>query len=181
MGINLGVITLCSLLLRAEIKAGERRLERMSRGARIASLRIEDAATRQVLLLKDLRGRSRVVLVAGTVEKVSEAMSRAEKVKEGLSSSNILIVPYIVGSAEATDASMRSWRMQPYAPDEWQKWYEGEQDVAKVRLGAKAEDVLVVIVRLDGKVGARSVGAPMWERLVDEIAKMPVSDQYGKP
>lgn len=182
VAINLAVVTVCSLLIRAEIKAGERRLERMSRGARIASLRIEDSATRQVLLLKNLRGRSRVVLVAGTAEKVLEAMSRAEKVKEGLSTSNILIVPYIVSAAGAADASMRSWRMQPYASDEWQKWYKGEQDVAKVRLGAKAEEVLVVIVRLDGKVGARSVGVvPMWDRLIDEIAKMPVRDQYGKP
>lgn len=181
MAINLGVVTICSLLLRVETKAGERRLERMSRGARIASLRIEDSATRQVLRLKDLRGRTRVVLAAGTEEKVLEAMSRAEEVKEGLSKSNLLIVPYIVSSTDAADASLRSWRMQPYAPDEWRKWYEGERAVAKARLGAKAEEVLVVIVRLDGKVGARSVGAPMWEKLIDEIAKMPVRDQYGKP
>lgn len=164
-----------------EVRAGERRLERMSRGARIASLRIQDSATQQVLQLKDMRGRTRVVLVAGSEDKVLEAMSRAEDVKKGLSESNLIIVPYVVNPTEASERAMRSWRMQPYAQDDWRKWCEGERNVARVRLGAKAEEVLVVIVRLDGKVGARSVGAPTWQKLIDEISKMPVRDQFGKP
>lgn len=175
------MITVCALLLRAEVRAGERRLERMSRGARIASLRVQDSVTQQVLRLKDLRGRTRVVLVTGTEDKVVDAMSRAEAVKSGLSESNLIIVPYILSPTNASEEAMRSWRMQPYAQDEWNKWYEGERDVARARLGAKAEEVLVLIVRLDGKVGARSAGAPAWQNLIEEISKMPVRDQHGKP
>lgn len=177
----MGVIGICALLLRLELKAGERRLDRMSRGARIGSLRIEDSATRQVLQLKELRGRTRVVLVAGTAEKVLEAMTNAEEIKENLSQSNLLIVPFIVDSREITEISMRSWRMRPYITDEWRKWYEGEKEVLKARIGSKAGEVLVVIVRFDGKVGARSVGVPMWIRLIEEVKKLPTRDQYGKP
>lgn len=172
---------ICAVLLRLELKAGERRLERMSRGARIGSLRIEDSATRQVLQLKELRGRTRVVLVAGTVEKVSEAMANAEKVKENLSQSNLLIVPFVVDPKGESEVALRSWRMRPHIREEWRKWYKGERDVLKARLGSKAGEVLVVIVRFDGKVGARSVGVPMWNRLIEEVKKLPTRDQYGKP
>jgi len=180
VAINLTVVTVCALLLRSETKAGERRLERMSRGARIASLRIEDAVTRQILRLKDLRGRSRVVLVAGTAAKVREAMANAEEAREGLSKSNLLIIP-LVADGSSSEISETNWRMQPFGKDDWLKWYEGERDIAKARLGAKADEVLVIIIRLDGKVGARSAGAPLWTKLIDEIARMPLRDQYGKP
>eukprot|EP00177_Eucheuma_denticulatum_P007558 GFKZ01013763.1.p3 GENE.GFKZ01013763.1~~GFKZ01013763.1.p3 ORF type:complete len:154 (-),score=19.93 GFKZ01013763.1:1623-2084(-) len=153
----------------------------MSRGARIGNLRIEDSATRQVLQLKDLRGRSRVVLVAGTAEKVEEAMSATEDIKDSLTQSNLMIVPFVTDSGEDTEKAMRFWRMRPYSDTEWGKWYQTERDVIKARLGAKAGEVLVIIVRLDGKVGARSVGSPMWIKLVDEIKRLPKRDQYGKP
>lgn len=181
VAVNLGVIGLCALLLRFETKAGERRLDRMSRGARIGSLRIEDSATRQVLQLKDLRGRSRIVLVAGTGKKVQEAMSTAEDIKDSLAQSNLVIVPFITDSNEETQRAMRFWRMRPYSEAGWGKWYQTEREVIKARLGAKAEEVLVIIVRLDGKVGARSVGSPMWLKLIEEIKRLPKRDQYGKP
>lgn len=179
MAVNLTVVALCAALLRFENKAGERRLERMSRGARIASLRIEDSVTRQIVRLKDLRGKTRVVLVAGASDNVVETMKSAEPLKDNLSKSNLLIVPFISGEDE--NVNVRNWRMQSYGKDEWSRWYESEREVAKARLSGKPDDVLVVIVRLDGKVGARSVGVPMWPKLIEEIAGLPQRDQYGKP
>lgn len=181
VAINLGVVGICALLLRLEVKAGNRRLERMSRGARIGGLRIEDSATRQVLQLKELRGRTRVVLVAGSGKRVSESMAAAEKLKKDLSRSNLLIVPFIADSSADSESTTRFWRMQPYIREVWRKWYEGERGILKARSGAQSGDVLIVIVRLDGKVGARSVGAPMWTRLIEEVRKLPNRDQYGKP
>lgn len=163
-----------------ETKAGERRLERMSRGARIASLKVEDAVTRQVVQLKDLRGRIRVVLVAGKKEFVTKAMTDAEEVKEGVSQSNLLIIPYVVDGDEK-EMDLKNWRMTPFVNEEWKRWYDAECEVAKGKLKEKVEDILVVIIRLDGKVGARSAGAPMWNKLIEEIAKLPKKDQFGKP
>lgn len=174
------MIALFTFLLRLETKAGERRLERMSRGARIASLKVEDAVTRQVVQLKDLRGRIRVVLVAGKKEYITKAMSDAEEVKDGISKSNLLIVPYVTDGDEK-EIDLRNWRMTPFANEEWKRWYDAECEVAKGKLEDKVKDILVVIIRLDGKVGARSAGAPMWSKLIDEIAKLPKKDQFGKP
>lgn len=174
-------MALCAFLLRTETKAGERRLERMSRGARIANLRVEDTVTRQVLPLKALRGRSRIVLIAGKGAKVLEAMDSAMEQKESLSKSNLLIVPFITNNEDSLTLTSKSWQMQPYGTGDWKKWFNGEVDVAKARLGPRADEILVVIIRLDGKVGGRSVGAPMWTRLVAEISRLPKRDQYGKP
>lgn len=181
MAINLSVVAVCALLLRAETKAGERRLERMSRGARIANLRIEDAVTRQVIRLKDVRGRSRVVLVAGAFDAVSEAMQRAEEVRDGLSKSNLIIIPVVMSSESSSDIMQKNWRMTPFGIEEWKKWYQAEKDNAKAKLEKKADSLLVLIIRLDGKVGARSFGTPVWTKLIDEIANMPLRDPYGKP
>lgn len=153
----------------------------MSRGARIANLRVEDAATRKVMPLKELRGRSRVVLVAGNEEKVLETMASAAEQKEGISKSNVLIVPFVADGERNSKGKMRPWKLQPYGTEDWMKWFRSEKDVAKARLGSKADEVMVVIIRLDGKVGGRSVGAPIWTRLVADISKLPKRDQYGQP
>lgn len=181
VAINLAVVALCSALLRAEIRAGERRLQRMSRGARIAALRVEDLPTRQVLPLKDLRGRSRVVLVAGPAGKLAEAMDAAREAREGLANANLLVVPFVTDGDLAPDAAATTWRMQPHAREEWSQWCASEIELAKAQVRPAADDVLVVIIRLDGKVGARSFGAPMWTRLIAEVSKLPTKDQYGKP
>lgn len=170
---------MCGALLRFETKAGERRLERMSRGARIASLRVQDAVTRQVRTLKDLRGRTRVVMVAGPADKVIQAVDMSEEIRDGISKSNLIVIPYVTDQ-DNTGAELRNWRMKPFAVEEWKRWYDAERDVVNARL-RQTSDVLVILVRLDGKVGARSVGAPMWPRLIGEIARLPKRDQYGKP
>ncbi|KAI0561463.1 Low psii accumulation 1 protein [Gracilaria domingensis] len=178
VGINLSVIALFVFLLRLENKAGVRRLERMSRGAQIANLRIEDSVTRTITPLKQLRGKTRIALVAGGVEKVSQVMKEAEKLRDEISKSNMLIVPYISDDVERVPG--RSWRMQPYGKDDWNRWLSTERDAAKKRL-KDSDDVFVVIIRLDGKVGARSVGPPLWSRLVEEVSRLPTKDQHGRP
>lgn len=181
VGINLGVIAFCAALLRFETKAGEKRLERMSRGARIGNLRVEDSATRQVLQLKELRGKTRLVLVAGKGEKVREAMEGVEDIRDTLEENKLMIVPF-VAEEDVDDGvgPIRGWRKVPFSNEEWKKWYSAEREVVKNKLGGDAE-VIVVVVRMDGKVGARSVGKPMWDKLIEEVKRLPKKDQYGKP
>lgn len=181
VGINLGVIAFCAALLRFETKAGEKRLERMSRGARIGNLRVEDSATRQVVQLKELRGKTRLVLVAGKGEKVKEAMEGVENLRDILEENRLMIIPFIgEGDSDEAMKSLRGWRKVPFSKEEWTKWYTTEREVVKSKLGGDGE-VIVVVVRMDGKVGARSVGKPMWEKLIEEVKRLPKKDQYGKP
>lgn len=158
----------------------------MSRGARLASLRVEDAATSKVLALKELRGRSRVVIVAGKHTALVETMAAAEAVRNGLTDSRLIIVPLVTEKSDSADLNLPrgSWIARPFARVEWLKWYKGEVEIARKKLSSKADDVLVVIIRLDGKVGARSVGPPAWQKLIDEIGRMTktrIRDQYGSP
>ncbi|CAN8066604.1 unnamed protein product [Agarophyton chilense] len=178
VGINVSVVALCAFLLRLETKAGVRRLERMSRGAQIANLRFEDSVTRKITQLKELRSKFRVVLVAGGKEDVSQVMRNAEQLRDQISKAGLLVIPFISDEMEQVPA--RNWRMQPYGKEEWKRWLASERDAAKKRM-KDANDVLVVVIRLDGKVGARSVGAPLWSRLVEEVSRLPSKDQYGMP
>lgn len=166
-----------------EVRAGEKRLERMSRGARIAKLRLEDVATRQVVLLKDLRGSKRVVIVAGCSAAVEEALRDAAPLRDELEESSLRIVPLVVSDdneAASVSTAPRGWRYVPFVQGDWRRWYDEECKIIGKRLN-KDRDVAVIIIRLDGKVGARSVGKPVWSRLVEEVRRLPPKDQYGKP
>lgn len=181
------VIALCGILLWREGKAGETRLERMSRGARIAALRIEDVATGLVVFLKDVRGSKRVVVVAGSRTAVTECVGKADALKADLQQAGLLVMPCVLDD-DAGRADFRKefvalgWRFFPFAMDEWLAWLQMEREVMQSRLSASDDDgVFVIVVRLDGKVGARSVGAPSWPRLLQEVSKLPPKDQYGKP
>jgi hypothetical protein len=39
----------------------------------------------------------------------------------------------------------------------------------------------VMVIRKDGKVGARTVGPPAWPKLLKQIQLLPQQDQYGTP
>jgi hypothetical protein len=39
----------------------------------------------------------------------------------------------------------------------------------------------VFIIRMDGKVGSRTVGPPAWPKLVKSVESLPERDQYGTP
>lgn len=179
MAVDVGVIVLCALLLRAETRAGERRLERMTRGARLGNLRLEDAVTRQVVPLKELRGRKRIVLVTGSADQVATALPQDEETRDELERSSLVVVP--LPTADAGERAREGGRWVPYAREEWRKWLDGEREEARKKLKRRMDEVFVIVVRLDGKVGARSVGAPKWGRLLQEVAKLPPKDNFGKP
>lgn len=182
VAVDLGVIGLCAFLLRREAKAGEKRLERMSRGARIAKLRLEDVATRQVVTLKGVRGSKRIVVVAGRADAVKDAMKGAFPAREELEESSLRVVPLITEESDevSSEEVLRGWRFVPFAQEDWMNWFAEEREISKKRLKDN-DDVLVIVIRLDGKVGARSVGPPMWSKLIEEVKRLPPKDQYGKP
>lgn len=171
-----------AFLLRQESKAGEKRMARMTRGARLSKLRLEDAATRKVTPLKDVRGSKRIVIVAGRADGVDESMKEALPFREELENSSLRVIPLVTKDYEGTSEVeiMRPWRFKPFVKDEWLRWFSEERAIVGKRLKDEG-DVIVIVIRLDGKVGARSVGKPTWKRLVEEVRKLPPKDQYGKP
>lgn len=186
MAIDFGVIAICAFLYRQDVKAGERRLERMSRGARIARLRVEDVGTRQVRELKELRGEKRVIVVAGSDAGVRGALESAAGLREEFEEVGLVVVPFVTSNVQGASVSAaqqdlgRAWRYAPFAPADWAKWFETERSVVKAKLGGDGS-VVVIVIRLDGRVGARSTGTPVWSRLVEEVRRLPAKDQYGRP
>lgn len=170
-------------LLRREMQAGEKRLARMTRGARLAKLRVQDSVTQSIRSLADMRGKSRVVVVAGRSTHVDEALKSASMVSNSLMRYNLSVVPVVIDSNEGDALSMpsASWLLEPHITTEWKEWYEGEAEAMRNKLGDTVDDLMVLVIRLDGKVGARSTGTPIFEKLVAEVSALPSQDQYGRP
>eukprot|EP00172_Hildenbrandia_rubra_P001364 Plantae.Rhodophyta-Hildenbrandia_rubra.ctg19066.p1 GENE.Plantae.Rhodophyta-Hildenbrandia_rubra.ctg19066~~Plantae.Rhodophyta-Hildenbrandia_rubra.ctg19066.p1 ORF type:complete len:346 (-),score=61.94 Plantae.Rhodophyta-Hildenbrandia_rubra.ctg19066:2109-3146(-) len=191
-GINVTVVGTCAYLLREEVRRGDKNLGRISRGAQLAALRIRLSVTGAIVSLGALRGKRRVVIVVGNEDGVSECVENAKKVSKGLEESSVVVVPYIKrAKREIVDRSglvLRTgpWIAEPVGDKEWSKWLESEESAVKRKSNRKGaadsrKQVRVLIVRMDGKVGARSLGPPMWQKLVDEIKKLPTNDRYGAP
>lgn len=158
----------------------------MTRGARIARLRVEDLGTRKVCELKELRGDKRVIVVAGSSDGIRGALESATELKEEFDQVGLMVVPFVTEGSKGSSVSAaqqdlgRTWRYAPFAPVDWTKWFDTERDVIKAKLGGDGS-VVVIVIRLDGRVGARSVGTPAWSRLIEEVRRLPAKDQYGRP
>jgi Low psii accumulation1 / Rep27 len=178
LGINLTAIGICAVLWKRDQDAGARRLERMSRGARIAKLRIEDSITRQPIRIGDLRSEFRVVIVAGPAAKIAATLQEAESVRKDLTKRQVKIVPLVVdstrsrGSADGGDESVQlplgTWIARPLDASVWLDWLESEKEMSS-KSKLPIDEVLVIIIKLNGKVGSRSIGAPRWPSLVSEV------------
>lgn len=190
LAINLGVIGICAFFWKREQDAGARRLQRMSRGARIAKLPVTEALTGKTLRLAEFRAKYRVVIVAGPRERIVQSMRSAQEMKEQLEKCRVMVVPLFTDSETTVSASAESsvdsplplgpWISLPSNSKVWMDWLEAEKtESSKTELSS--DNVFVVVLRLDGKVGGRSLGEPMWARLFEQITKAPVRDRLGKP
>lgn len=189
LAINLGVIGVCAYLWKRDQDAGVRRLERMTRGARIAKLKVTDFNTGKVTQLSEYRFQYRIVVIAGPLESVASSLKEARAWHERLTELNVKIVPLVVHSSTSTTTAYApqyelergSWVADPFDYNSWVNWLRIEKELSSNSAVLGAEDISVFIIRLDGKLGARSIGAPFWNRLVDEVSMLPKSDRFGKP
>lgn len=185
VAVDIGAIAFFAWAWKAEQDAGAARLERMRRGAAIAALTVEDPVSGKNLKLSEFRGRSRVVIVAAPREQLGRCMADAQAQRDRLAKCRIVVVPLEIQSAagaesgnsgQMTERDIRgSWVARPVDLSQWQDWFAKER-----ALGTRAEpsddNVWVIILRLDGKVGSRSLGAPKWEQLAGDVAQTPVED-----
>jgi len=181
--IDLGVVGAAVLLIRADNAAGKKRLDRLSRGAALAALTVEDelGIARK---LSYFRLKKRPVIVCGNADTVNAVMASAFSLRKELTEREVVVVPFIKGeggSAVFESWESGEWLAKPLRSDAWSQWMAKEAEAGRLRLSDMRETAFVVIVRKDGRVGSRSVGAPMWEKLIAEIDKIPKKDKIGRP
>jgi hypothetical protein len=180
LGINLTAIGICAFLWKLDQDAGARRLERMSRGARMAKLRVEDSFTRQSIQIGKLRSEYRVVIVAGPAAKIAATLQEAETVCDDLTKHRLKIVPLVVdstrsrssadGGDESVELPLGTWIARPLGTSVWLDWLESEKEMSS-KSKLPTDEVFVIIIKLNGKVGSRSIGAPRWSSLVSEVSE----------
>lgn len=195
LAVNLGVLGACAFLLRQEVRTGERRLSRLARGASLARLKVAVPGTGQVTKLGALRSKRRMVILAGRAPALTAAVASAEPYARSLYDRRILVVPLLLpseadaGAAGAEAAAVAAadgsafpsgnWIATPVLGGEWLEWIASEKVAAGVDEARAAADVLVVIVKFNGKVGGRSMGNPAWSQLVGDIDA--IADGEGPP
>mmetsp|Transcript_12802 Transcript_12802/g.25980 ORF Transcript_12802/g.25980 Transcript_12802/m.25980 type:complete len:305 (-) Transcript_12802:56-970(-) len=176
VGIDVLVVAGCVALLRLDARTRERRLQRLTRGARLAALRIERFDGNQMVKLSSFRGEKRPIIVAGSAETVQEVLNQAKRFASDLENADLVIIP-LPTSGEFKFELSGAWTAKPLLTNEWLEWLSIEKRVGK----AEGDELFVTIVRKDGRVGARRTGRPSWPRLLDEVNRLPKKDKYGKP
>lgn len=195
LAVNLGVLGTCAFLLRQEVRTGERRLSRLARGASLARLKVTVPGTGQVSKLGALRSKRRIVILAGRAPALTAAVASAEPYARSLYDRHILVVPLLlpseadagavgaeaaaVAAADGSAFPSGNWIATPVLGGEWLEWIASEKVAAGVDEARAAADVLVVIVKFNGKVGGRSMGNPAWSQLVGDIDA--IADGEGPP
>ncbi|KAJ8901980.1 hypothetical protein NDN08_004181 [Rhodosorus marinus] len=182
LAIDLGVVAGAVFLYQREVKAGERRLERLARGAMVGSLSIE-LSNRKVIKVSDLRGSRRVLIVGGNSEKVKEILKAGKPFQKRLEERNLVVVPVAFDKISDFKELSGGWSGQSVAEavltNEWKLW--AEEESKRVRAPDIQKDIFMTIIRKDGRVGARSSQGLAWQRLLDDFEKLPKKDKYGTP
>ena len=120
--INLGAAVICGFLAFREYKAGEKNLERIAKGGKLASLIVDPARPATVAdsrkKLADYRRNYRVLIAAGGEEYISK-LSRslnADQLKdtniipEKLLESDVIVVPVLLTSASSVGDTQAFWK-----------------------------------------------------------------------
>lgn len=171
-------------------------MSRLARGASLARLKVSLPGTGQVTKLSALRSKRRMVILAGRTPALTAAVSSAEPYARALYDRRILVVPLLLPSAAdaadpagaeaaavaAADGSAfpsGNWIATPVLGGEWLDWFAAEKVAARVDEAKAADQVLVVIVKFNGRVGSRSMGNPAWSELVGDIDA--IVDGEGPP
>jgi len=127
--IDVGVVAGAVFLYQREIKAGERRLERLARGAMVGSLSVE-LSNGKVVKVSDLRGSRRVLIVGGNSEKVKEILKSGKAFQKRLEERNLVVVPVAFDKIADFKEISGGWTGQSVAEavltNEWKLWAEEE-------------------------------------------------------
>mmetsp|Transcript_5607 Transcript_5607/g.16701 ORF Transcript_5607/g.16701 Transcript_5607/m.16701 type:complete len:285 (+) Transcript_5607:100-954(+) len=182
VAIDLGVIVGAVLLYRQETKAGERRLERIARGAAVAGLNVQ-ISNGKVIKIGDLQNSRRVLIVGGSEEQVTAVLKDGAKFQSRLLDRELVVVPIVFDKRVSFAELKGEWEGQVIAEalqlNAWREW--AEEEAKRARTVDIEKGLFMTIIRKDGKVGARSAQAISWERLLVDLERLPKRDKRGTP
>ncbi len=198
IAIDLGAIALAAVAWKLDSQTKARKLGRLSRGAKIAALKVQlqeggdggRAGERPVLSLADFRrdrGRARrVVIVAGGQEVVQAALDAAGAagLKQRLVDNAFLVVPVVLPAGAKEPPSTLGLAQErlrgavdephvgcPLLLREWQEYLAIEAAEARKQGIDPVKQGISVVLKLNGRVGQRAFGQPAWERLVGDVER----------
>mmetsp|Transcript_39226 Transcript_39226/g.50698 ORF Transcript_39226/g.50698 Transcript_39226/m.50698 type:complete len:329 (+) Transcript_39226:125-1111(+) len=187
IGIDLGVIVICAVLLRNDFIAQAKILERLAQGARIAGLRVraQFGEGQKAFSLADFRrdrGQDkRLAIFVGSTELVQESLASSNPLSERLIKNDLLAIPVAVSfddnnkvrvtGAESTleEALGQKHVALPTSINLWQEWVESEVEVAQSQGIDVAKKGLTFIIKKNGRVGQRAVGCPPWQVFIGDV------------
>ena len=173
-GVDLAGIVVLAFLYKRDLEAEESRLKRASKGAELAKLMVIDSDSSQTIPLASYRrGRGiekRVVIVAGSEEKIEQVMKDAKELEVALSFNDLLIVPVILPQATAPKAEVIPECVAVPVGKSWKTVMDSETEEARKQGVDIERDGYCVILKKNGRIGQRTKGIFL-ENMVGEVTE----------
>eukprot|EP00903_Cladosiphon_okamuranus_P007018 g6826.t1 len=195
IAVDITAIAVCVGLVKRDLEAQEGRMARMEIGAKLAGLKVrlqtkEDLSTVTLSALRRDRGRDkRVAVLVGGADAVKSSLESALPYGAALETSDILIVPLVLesrsgmsgGGAAMFQASGAENDMEsavgsahvalPVALNRWQEYIDSEVETAVSQGIDPLKEGFSLILKKNGRIGARSKGCPPWGNLVGDVER----------
>jgi len=170
LGIDLGALAVCALVLKRDNEAKNKQLQRISREETLGRLQVE-LSNGRLVRLEQLRQFARPVIVAGTAEEVQQYMAAAEGSRAALLERGVIAVPVALDNVTPDlpelEEDAKRWRAAPVRLDAWKSWLSAQMADAKVSAGS----AVYLSLRMDGRVRGSGKGCPPWERMAVQLPK----------
>lgn len=142
LGIDIGAVAVFAFLYSRDAKAKDAQLARLGREESLGQLRLE-LSNKRTVTASSLRGRARLIIVAGPPSHIEAALESAQPFKDQLVERGCLVVPLVTeeakgassGGSVAEPASTsppaeykvsieteRRWKAAPLYTNEWRKY-----------------------------------------------------------
>eukprot|EP00250_Pteridium_aquilinum_P028154 c36668_g1_i1 orf=615-1652(-) len=188
LGIDLVAVLVFAALYRADGKARDLQLARLSREETLAALKIE-LRNKKVLSLGQLRGTARLVIIAGPASYLEEACRNSESYFPDLVERGVVVIYFATDGQvpnlkfSSDDASSvqedesggpstrqveKLWRGTPIYTGEWTRWLRDQKQLANV----PADSPVYLSLRLDGRVRGSGTGFPPWGAFAAQLPPM---------
>ncbi|CAM9734492.1 unnamed protein product [Ectocarpus sp. 4 AP-2014] len=195
IAVDVTAIVVCVGLVKRDLDAQEGRMARMEIGAKLAGLKVrlqtkDDLSTVTLSALRRDRGRDkRVAVLVGGAETVKSSLESALPYGPALETSDILIVPLVLesrpgmtgGGADMFRASGAESDLEsavgsahvalPVALNRWQEYIDSEVETALSQGIDPLKEGFSLVLKKNGRIGARSKGCPPWGTLVGDVVR----------
>jgi hypothetical protein len=207
--INVAAVCICAFITYNDFQAGEKNLERIAQGGRLAKLVVSPSnAPAKRRNLAEYRRGNRVAICAGGeayVQALARSLSADQKANENtlaaqIDAVDLVVVPALVDASGGVKQVDECWRSTTPGDNDrnfdlersaavvaflrgaqaWETYLKQELETARSQGFDPVEKGLVIVVKKNGRVLRRLTGQPPWSSLV---GTMEVADgsKFGMP